>query len=150
MLMFDKTRIRETLLRMERADIAAAQRSYDAYFGEATTIDDRVVDSEHAATVVRDRPVLERIEALEHEHEQHVQTVAAMSVAPSVTVGPGAVVQIDDRFVVVAVPAPEFAYGEVRMIGISTRAPLFRAMEGLRLGDVFEFNHRTYAIRGLW
>jgi len=87
---------------------------------------------------------------LEHEHEQHVQTIAAMSVAPSVTVGPGAVVQIHDRFVVVAVPAPEFEYGEVRIIGISTRAPLFRAMKGLRLGDAFEFNHRTYAIRGLW
>jgi hypothetical protein len=104
---------------------------------------DRVFDPEHAATVVRDHPVLERIEALEHEHEQHVQTIAAMSVAASVTVGPGAVVQIDDRFVVVAVPAPEFEYGEVRMIGISTRAALFRAMKGLRLGDAFEFNHRT-------
>jgi hypothetical protein len=114
--MFDKTRIRDTLLAMERADIAAAQRSYDAYFGEATTVGDRVFDPEHAATVVRDRPVLEGIEALEHEHEQHVQAIRAMSVAPSVSVGPGAVVQIDDRFVVVVVPAPEFAYGEVRMI----------------------------------
>ena len=94
--------------------------------------------------------LLKRIEALEHEHEQHVQTIAAISFGPSVTVGPGAVVQIDDRFVVVAVPAPEFAYGEVRMIGISTRAPLFRAMKGLRLGDAFQFNHRTYVIRGLW
>ena len=150
MPMFDKTHIRETLLAMERADIAAAQRSYDAYFGEATTVDDRVVDPEHAATVVRDRPVLERIEALEHEHERHAQTIDAMSFGPSVSVGPGAVVQIDDRFVVVAVPTPEFAYGQVRMIGISTRAPLFRAMQGLRLGDAFEFNHRTYAIRGLW
>jgi hypothetical protein len=148
--MFDKTRIRETLLAMERADIAAAQRSYDAYFGEATMAGDRVSDREHAATVVRDRPVLERIEALEHEHEQHVQLVAAMSVAPSVIVGPGAVVLIDDRFVVVAVPAPEFTYGEVRMIGISPHAPLFKAMEGLRLGDTFEFNQRTYTIRGLW
>ena len=109
--MFDKTRIRETLLAMERADIAAAQRSYDAYFGEATTAGDRVFDPEHAATVVRDRPVLERIEALEHEHEHHVQIIAATSFGPSVTVGPGAVVQIDDRFVVVAVPAPEFEYG---------------------------------------
>lgn len=148
--MFDKTHLREALLAIERADIAAAQRSYDAYFGEATRVDDRVSDAEHAATVVRDRPVLERIEALEHEHEHHVETIAAISFAPSVTVGSGAVVQIDDRFVVVAVPAPEFAYGEVRMIGISTEAPLFRVMKGLRLGDAFEFNHRTYAIRGLW
>src|SRR6187551_800196 len=107
MPMFDKTRIRDILLAMERADIAAAQRSYDAYFGEATTVDDRVVDPEHAATVVRDRPVLERIEALEHEHERHAQTIDAMSFGPSVSVGPGAVVQIDDRFVVVAVPTPE-------------------------------------------
>lgn len=148
--MFDKTHLRDTLLALERADIAATQRSYDAYFGEATTLDDRVSDFEHAATVVRDRPVLERIEALEHEHGHHVQTIAAMSFGPSVTVSPGAVVQIDDRFVVVAVPAPEFVYEEVRMIGISTDAPLFRAMKGLRLGDAFEFNHRTYAIRGLW
>jgi hypothetical protein len=148
--MFDKTRIRETLLAMERADIAAAKRSYDAYFGEATTAGDRVFDPEHAALVVRDRPVLEGIEALEHEHEQHVQTIAAISFAPSVTVEAGAVVQVNDRLVVVAVPAPEFEYGEVRMIGISTRAPLFRAMKGLRLGDAFELNHCTYVIRGLW
>ena len=49
-----------------------------------------------------------------------------------------------------AVPAPEFAYGQVRMIGISTEAPLFRAMEGLGVGDTFGFNDRTYAIRGVW
>ena len=148
--MIDKTDIRETLLAMERADIAAAQRSYDAYFGEATTAGDRVFDPEHAATVVRDRPVLERIDALQHEHEHHVQTISAISFASSVTVQPGAVVQLDDRFVVVAVPAPEFVHREIRMIGISTHAPLFRAMKGLRPGDTFEFNHRTYAIRGLW
>jgi hypothetical protein len=148
--MFDKTRIRETLLAMERVDIAAAQRSYDSYFGDATTAGDRVFDPEHAATVVRDRPVLERIEALEHEHEQHVQTLAALPVGSSETVAPGAIVQIDDRFVVVAVAAQEFAYDEVRLIGISTRAPLFKAMEGLRLGDEFEFNNRTHVIRGLW
>jgi hypothetical protein len=148
--MFDKTHIRETLLAMERADLAAAQRSYEAYFGEATAVRDRVFDPEHAATVVRDRPVLERIEALEHEHEHHAQILAAMSFGPSAAVGPGAVVQIDDRFVVVAVPAPEFAYGEVRMIGISSRAPLFNAMKGLRVGDTFDFNHHTYTIRGVW
>lgn len=148
--MFDKTHIRETLLTMERADIAAAQRSYDAYFGEATAAGDRVLDPERAATVVRDRPVLEEIEALAHDHEDHLQTIAAISFAPSVTVGPGAVVQIDDRFVVVAVAAPEFAYGHIHMIGVSTRAPLFRAMQGLRLGDAFELNQRHYTIRGLW
>ena len=148
--MFDKTHIREALLAMERQDIAAVQRSYNAYFDEATTAGDRVFDPEHAATVVRDRPVLERIEALEHEHEQHVQTLAETSFGPNLTVGPGAVVQLDDRFVVVAVPTAEFTHGEVRMIGISTRAPLFTAMKGLRLGDSFEFNHRTYTIRGLW
>jgi len=60
------------------------------------------------------------------------------------------VVQLDDQFVVVAVPAPEFSHGEIRMIGISIHAPLFQAMKGLRLGDIFEFNHRTYAIRGVW
>jgi hypothetical protein len=93
--MIDKTDIRKTLLAMERADIVAAQRSYDAYFGEATTAGDRVFDPEHAATVVRDRPVLERIEALQHEHEEHMQTIAAISFEPSETVEPGAVVQLD-------------------------------------------------------
>jgi hypothetical protein len=148
--MFDKTRLRETLLGMERADIAAAQRSYAAYFGEATAAGDHIIDPEHAATVVRDRPVAERIEALEHEHEHHVETITGISFEPSDKVGPGAVVQVDDRFVVVAVPTAEFEYGDVRMIGISTRAPLFGAMKGLRVGDTFELNQRTHTIRGLW
>lgn len=148
--MIDKTQIRDTLLAMERADIASARRSYESYFGEATATGDRVVDPERAATVVRDRPVLERIEALEHEHEHHVDTIAALSVGPSLTVELGAVVQLNDRFVVVAVPAPEFAHGTVRMIGISTHAPLFRAMKGLGLGDTFEFNRRIHTIRALW
>jgi hypothetical protein len=148
--MINKTDIRKTLLAMERADIVAAQRSYDAYFGEATTAGDRVFDPEHAATVVRDRPVLERIEALQHEHEEHMQTIAAISFDRSETVEAGAVVQVDDRFVVVAVPAPEFAHREIRMIGISTHAPLFLAMKGLHVGDTFTLNNRTFEIRGLW
>lgn len=148
--MIDKTDIRQALLAMERSDIVAAQRSYDAYFGEATTTGDRVFDPEHAATVVRDRPVLERIEALQHEHEEHLQTIAAIPFEASETVEPGAVVQLDDRFVVIAVPAPEFAHREIRLIGISTHAPLYRAMKGLHAGDTFTFNNRTFGIRGVW
>jgi hypothetical protein len=148
--MIDKADVRKTLLAMERADIVAAQRSYDAYFGEATTAGDRVFDPEHAATVVRDRPVLERIDGLQHEHAEHLRTIAAISFDASETVEPGAVVQLDDRFVVVAVPTPEFAHREIRMIGISTHAPLFLAMQGLHRGDTFTFNNRTFEIRGLW
>jgi hypothetical protein len=57
---------------------------------------------------------------------------------------------LDDRFVVVAVPAPEFAHRDIRLIGISTHAPLFLEMKGLHTGDTFSFNNRTFRIRGLW
>ena len=141
----NKANIKKTLLELEQIDIEKAQESYNSYFGEVKE-GERTVDNAHTATVVRDRPVLENIEKSLHDHDNHVATIEAISFDPKEKVEAGAIVQLKDRNFIVSVLTSEFECDGVKLMGISTDAPIYKAMEGLEEGDEFEVNGKMHEI----
>ncbi|MEZ4403703.1 MAG: hypothetical protein R3B06_27010 [Kofleriaceae bacterium] len=142
----NKSAVRAALLAQEHAEHAAAEAAFRAYFDEAVRPDDTVLDPEHAAATVRDRPAQELAEARAHAHAGHLAALAGMAFTASTVVEVGAVVQIGARVVVVAVPTQPFDVDGIRMIGIAPDAPLAAAMMGLAAGDTFELGERELTI----
>ena len=65
------------------------------------------------------------------------------------TVQPEALVVTDDLIFFVSVSTEKFEINGSTVIGISVRAPIYKAMEGLAKGDSFKFNDAEYVIRSL-
>ena len=63
---------------------------------------------------------------------------------------PGAVVETEKMTFYICVSIEEFEVGGSKLFGISTKAPLYLEMNGLKTGDTFSFNKQTYTIKDVY
>lgn len=59
----------------------------------------------------------------------------------------GAIVETDQMNFFIGVPMTQTQVGNKTYVGISTQAPIYQAMKGLKEKEAFSFNGRNYVIR---
>ena len=146
MSVFDKRALRETLLSLEAMSISDAQQAYDTFLSGAMLDRSETFDSDGRAQSVVSSNLASQLENQLHEHEHHEELLQAISFEPTDTVGPGALVKVNGRYVAVAVPTPTFRFGDVEVLGISCDAPLCKAMKGMQVGDEVDLDGRAFTI----
>ena len=65
---------------------------------------------------------------------------------PKSAVSEGAVVKLSGRYFVIAVSTSKFSCRGRELMGISTMAPIFKAIEGARAGDTVTFNGKNVTV----
>jgi hypothetical protein len=65
---------------------------------------------------------------------------------PKSTVTEGSLVRISGRYFVIAVSTSKFTCDGHEVMGISSKAPIFEAIEGARAGETVEFNGRKFVV----
>lgn len=68
---------------------------------------------------------------------------------PKSTVTEEALVRLSGRYFVIAVSTSKFTCDGREVMGISTMAPIFEAIEGARAGEAVEFNGRKLVIKAV-
>jgi hypothetical protein len=59
---------------------------------------------------------------------------------------PGAVVVTNSRTFYICVSIEDFTVNGTKLFGMSTKAPLYQTMHGLKKGDTFGYNEKSYSI----
>ena len=72
--------------------------------------------------------------------------IEALPFGRSAVVEPGAVVNVNNRYFVIAVPTQVISIDGIDIIGISVESPLYEVMAGLRAGETFEFQQKTVVV----
>lgn len=85
-----------------------------------------------------------------HVHEEHLKQIEALDFSPSQIVEPGAVVQVNDRYIVVAVAESAFQFDGKDIVSISTEAPLYKCMKGKKAGDACTINNNHFVIKNIY
>ena len=62
----------------------------------------------------------------------------------------GSVVETDQKTFFVSVSIDDFAVGDAKFFGLSTKTPLFKEMKNKKQGDTFSFGPRTYKILNVY
>ena len=65
---------------------------------------------------------------------------------PKSAVSEGAVVKLSGRYFVISVSTSKFICHGHELMGISTMAPIFQAIDGAQAGDTVRFNGRDLAV----
>ena len=81
-----------------------------------------------------------------HAHADKVATLAHIDFGPKGTVEEGAIVRIGGRSFVIAVATDRFNVDGQELMGISTAAPIYAAIQGRSAGDRCHFNGRDIKI----
>lgn len=113
-------------------------------------------EQEHSASQTEDRKAgkVELLRTFEKElgfvrmEMNYLKTISASKT--STIVEPGAVVVTDKMTFFIAVSSEKIEVDGEIIFGMSTKAPLFIAMQGLKKGDIFEFNGTEYHIEGIY
>ncbi len=144
-----KALIRDTCLQKQ-------QQLVDSYSGRVNEMTVDATSQEQSASQSEDRnagdvEILNTIESelkfvqremafLQTINPEHVNTIAE----------PGAVVVTKDRIFFIAVSSEKIEVEGQLIYGISTNAPIYSAMQGLKKGDAFGFNGTTYTIDNVY
>ncbi len=78
--------------------------------------------------------------------QDELELLKSIPLEPSDTVGQGSVVITDNMAFVIGAAIPPFTYLDKKIVGISTRAPIYAMMRGKEKGDTFTFGKVVYSI----
>lgn len=81
-----------------------------------------------------------------HVHTDHLKILQNLDVSPSEKVEPGAVVQVNGHYMVVAVAESAFEFEGEKVISISTASPVYQCMKDKRAGETCRYNRQNFTI----
>lgn len=81
-----------------------------------------------------------------HDYANKLEKLRTIDFGPKLAVNEGAVVKLSGRHFVIAVSTSKFTCQGRELMGISTMAPIFEAIEGARAGETVQFNGRDLTV----
>ncbi len=146
MAMIDKKALRAELMAIESMSISEAQSLYENFLRGALLDRSGSFDDGDRSQTAQNGHTAIQFEEQVHLHESHRRTIEAIDFSAKREIDLGSVVKVNGRYFAVALPTPVMHLSGVEILGISTDAPLFTAMKGLRAGDTFEFNGKQVTV----
>jgi transcription elongation GreA/GreB family factor len=142
----DKAKLRAMLLQLEALSVAESTDLYQSNLDTARLDLSEPNDQGQRSQQEQSAVEAQRFEEQSHLHQKHRDVIEALSFGRTAVVEPGAVVKVNDRYFVIAVPAQVISIDGIDITGISAESPLYEAMAGLRAGDTFEFQQKTLTV----
>ena len=144
--MIDKAKLRAMLLQLEALSIAESTGLYQSHLDTARL--DLSEPSDQGKRSQQEQSAVEAqgFEEQSHLHQKHRSVIEALLFGSTAVVEPGAVVSVNNRYFVIAVPTRVISIDGIDIIGISIESPLYGAMAGLRAGESFEFRQKTFVV----
>jgi transcription elongation GreA/GreB family factor len=142
----NKAKLRTMLLQAEALSVAESTDPYQSNLDTARLDLSEPNDQGQRSQQEQSAVEAQRFEEQSHLHEKHRKVIEALPFDSTAVVEPGAVVNVNHRYFVIAVPTQVMSVDGIEIIGISSESPLYEAMAGLRAGDTFEFRQKSFVI----
>lgn len=141
-----KRRVREALIAQVRGELRKSSANVAAEDSAARLDPDSAysVDDQSQADEAGDLGGLSA--SAERHQAELLKQVEALDFGPKTVVSPGALVGFDGDRYVVGVAVGAFECDGVSYEGISSDAPIYSSLKGLRAGDTFEFGGGVHRI----
>ena len=143
---WNKDHIRETMLSLETAALTSAREIYLDYVSTARIDRSEPVERDEHAQAEIAGDFSESLDDTLHDQVDKLETLRTIDFDPKSTVSEGAVVKLSGRWFVIAVSTSKFTCQGRELMGISTMAPIFEAIEGAKAGEVVQFKGRTLTV----
>lgn len=141
-----KARIRDRMLSLEAAELAAAKAHYETFLQEAKLDENESHDTDDVADARGNADLAAAFEHPMQTHHAKIDVLENLDFAVTDTVAPGAVVGFGGRRFVVSVATSQFDLDGVSYMGISPQSPIYAVIDGLQEGDSFRHNGRDMVL----
>lgn len=143
---WNKDHIRETMLSLETAALHSARDNYLDYVSAAKLDRSEPIENDEQAQAEVASDLAEALDDTLHDYADKIEKLKMIDFGPQSAVNEGAVVKLSGRYFVISVSTSKFTCQGREIMGISTMAPIFQAIEGARAGETVQFNGRNLVI----
>ena len=147
--MLSKTSLQTTIRNLQEAQLRQSRDAYASYLAAARRDRSEPVDQDQASQEFGNAELAEYFEGPTRTYEAALARLRSIDFGPKSRVEEGAAVQVDDRWYVFGVATQAFVCDGQTYMGISTEAPIYKALEGAAAGDSVEFRGRDWTIRAV-
>ena len=137
--MSDKTHLKTTMMSLKAEELQFAVSAYAQYLAGAAGRGDEPGDADASSHAHNSGVLAQFFECPIHSHEEALATLRRIDFGPKDEVDEGAAVRIDGRWFVVGVATSAFECDGRRFMGISSEAPIYKAIAGAEAGDRVPF-----------
>jgi hypothetical protein len=134
------------MLELEQQQFEASKEAYLDYVSSARLDRTEPIETDELAQAAFARDLSEAFDEPVHAHAEKIAKLQRIDFGPKSIVEEGAIIRVAGRQFVVAVATDRFSCDGIELMGISTAAPLYSAIEGRRAGETFNFNGRDLKI----
>jgi hypothetical protein len=145
----NKEAVRARMLSLSETEFQQAKQGYAAFLESAMLDRTESARRDDASMAEAASELAEAFDQPIHTSAEKLAKLKGIDFGPKNHVAEGAIVNLNGRFLVVAVPTSRFVCDGQSFMGISTEAPIYRRMQGLREGDRFTFGGNRFTIEQL-
>ncbi|MBX8803124.1 hypothetical protein HBA92_20575 [Ochrobactrum sp. MR28] len=146
---WNKDHIRETMLSLETAALHSARDNYLDYVSTARLDRTESIENDEQAQAEVASDFAEALDDTLDDYVDKLDKLRTIDFGPKSAVSEGAVIKLSGRYFVIAVSTSRFTCQGRDLMGISTMAPIFEAIEGARAGDTVQFNGRDLTVQAV-
>jgi hypothetical protein len=143
---WNKDHIQETMLSLETEAFHSARDNYLDYVSTARLDRSEPIENDEHAQAEVASDFAEALDDTLDDYADKLEKLRMIDFGPKSAVSEGAVVKLSGRYFVIAVSTSKFTCNGRELIGISTMAPIFEAIEGTRAGETVQFNGRDIVV----
>ena len=142
----DKQIIRETMLSLEASALQSARENYLDYVASAKLDRSEPVENDEHAQAKTASDLAEALDDTVHDHTDKTAKLERIDFGPKTSVQEGALIKLSGRHFVIAVSTAKFVCDGREVMGISTMAPIYAEIKGLKAGESARFNGRELVV----
>ena len=143
---WDKDHVRETMLSLETAALHSARENYLDYVATARLDRSETIENDEQAQAEVASDLAEALDDTLDDYADKLDKLRTIDFGPKSAVAEGALVRLSGRYFVIAVSTSKFVCHGQELMGISTTAPIYEAIEGARPGETVEFKGRSLLV----
>lgn len=147
--MIDKDKLRDAMLALEEAELAHAREAYEEYLREAKLDRSEPVETGDQAQAEAAGELAAALDHPVHDHADKLARLKEIDFGRKTEVSEGAAIEIGGKIFVISVATAQFTCDGQSVMGISPQAPLYKALEGLCVGDSAEVNGREVTVQDI-
>ncbi|WP_426256723.1 hypothetical protein [Sphingomonas sp. DC2300-3] len=146
MMDWNKDHVRETMLSLETAALHGARENYLDYVSTARLDRSEPIENDEQAQAEVASDLAEALDDTLHDYADKLDKLRTIDFGPKSAVAEGALVKLSGRYFVIAVSTSKFVCHGQELMGISTMAPIYEAIEGARPGETVKFKGRNLLV----
>ncbi len=146
----NKQELKKYIIQQELLKVKKDKLNYTDYLCGNGRACDQVMDAGDESLLISGTEISNKLEIHVRVHEKNLNFIKQVNFKPSFIVELGAIIETNNIYLIIAASISPFEYDNKQFVGVSEAAPLYKCLEGKKVGDQCTYNDVKFIIKNIY